>query len=127
MDPLENQISTLTSILTTFITEQKQFNTEQRAFNAHVETRFTGIETRFDTVETRLDTIETRFDTVDKKIDKIQYFLEETIAENTKMFFEEQIEIKTNMRELESEVSKLRESVTLLTSELNILKLRFAS
>ncbi len=68
-----DDISEIKKLLTWFIQEQKAFNEEQKAFN----------------------------EKIDKKVDKVQYFLEETIAENTKMFFEEQIEMKNYIRELE--------------------------
>jgi len=61
-----NEENELKGILLDFIKEQRVFNDEQRVFNQKI----------------------------DKKIDKVQYFLEETIAEHTKMFFSEQIELK---------------------------------
>ena len=59
---------------------------------------------------------------IENKIDKVQYFLEETIAENTKMFFEEQIKIKTHVRAIERDVSNLKEDVLELSSQVKVLQ-----
>ncbi|MFA5917113.1 MAG: hypothetical protein WC850_02655 [Candidatus Gracilibacteria bacterium] len=58
---------------------------------------------------------------IDKKIDKVQYFLEETIAENTKMFFEEQIEMKNYIRELEGQIKTIKSQMVDLSSRVNLL------
>jgi hypothetical protein len=58
---------------------------------------------------------------IDKKIDKVQYFLEETIAENTKMFFEEQIEMKNYIRELEWQIKTIKSQMVDLSSRVNLL------
>ena len=58
---------------------------------------------------------------IDKKIDKVQYFLEETIAENTKMFFEEQIKMKNYIRELEVQLNDMKWQILDLSSRVNLL------
>ena len=96
-------ITDIKNLLTGFITEQKEFNeivtgfiTEQKEFNIRI----------------------------DKKIDKVQYYLEESLAQATKMFFEEQIELKAEVESLENEVSNLNETVAHIMSELKILQLK---
>lgn len=88
-----SEISELKEILTGFIKEQKVFNEEQRAFN----------------------------EKIDKKVDKVQYFLEETIAEHTKMFFQEQIEMKSDMKEMGEEIISLKDQLNDLSSRINLL------
>ncbi len=90
---VNTEFQELKEILVWFIQEQKAFNEEQKAFN----------------------------EKIDKKIDKVQYFLEETIAENTKMFFEEQIEMKNSMREMENEIEDLKSKFIDVSNRLNLL------
>jgi hypothetical protein len=99
------QITELQQVLASFITEQRQFNTEQRQFNTE--------QRQFN-------------EKIDKKIDKVQYYLEESLAQTTKVFFEEQIELKAEVRSLEWQVSSLNEIVTHLMSELKQLQLKVA-
>ena len=91
-----SEVNELKNILLNFIKEQKKFNEEQKYFN----------------------------DSIDKKIDKVQYFLEETIASHTKMFFEEQIELKSQVNELNDELFDLRNTVADLMSQIRILQER---
>ncbi len=76
-----------------FINEQRKFNKNQIQFNEELIV----------------------------KIDKIQYFLEESIASNAKMFFEEQLEMKTTIRELEEKVDTLKNNLLDLSMRVNIL------
>jgi uncharacterized protein YydD (DUF2326 family) len=103
-----NQMTELKDILTNFINVQTKFNEEQKLFNE---------EQKLFNEEQKLFNGK-----IDKKIDKVQYFLEETIAENTKMFFEEQIQIKTHVRSIERDVSILKEDVLELSSQVRILQ-----
>lgn len=96
-------IQELTKILVGFITEQKAFNAEQKAFNA----------------EQRIFNQE-----IDKKIDKVQYFLEESLAQNAKIFLEEQLEMKVEIKELESEITHMKNDMIFFTSQLNMLLAR---
>jgi hypothetical protein len=96
-------IADIKNLLTGFITEQQKFNSEQKQFNA--EQREFNIK-------------------IDKKIDKVQYYLEESLAQSTKMFFEEQIELKAEVESLENEVSNLNETVAHIMSELKLLQLK---
>jgi len=89
-----SEINELKNILLDFIVEQKKFNKEQKQFNIDI----------------------------DKKIDKVQYFLEETMASHTKMFFEEQIELKSQVSELNTEVFDLRNNVAELMSQMRMLQ-----
>ena len=95
-----SEIAELKQILLSFIQEQKVFNEEQRDFNE----------------EQKVFNV-----SIDKKIDKVQYFLEETVASQTKMFFEEQIEMKTEMREMEVEISNLKNDLSNLSLRVNLL------
>lgn len=88
-----NEIKEIKELLVWFIKEQTIFNEEQRVFN----------------------------EKIDKKIDKVQYFLEETIAENAKMFFEEQIEMKSYIRELEWQIETIKWQMLDLSSRVNLL------
>ena len=83
-----------------FIEEQRTFNEEQRTFNE----------------EQKIFNQE-----IDKKADKVQYFLEEALATNTKMFFEEQIELKSYVKELEIEIEALKEDILDLNTRFNLL------
>ncbi|MDD2916512.1 MAG: hypothetical protein PHH70_01570 [Candidatus Gracilibacteria bacterium] len=103
-------IQELKEILVGFITEQKGFNEEQKKFNE--EQRVFNEEQRSFNVE------------IDKKVDRVQYFLEEPLAQNTKMFFEEQIEMKATIKELEDEVVHLKNDMLHFTSQLNMLLAR---
>ena len=105
MSPSDTDTSQIKDLLLWFISEQREANTEfrgsfaeQKIFNERIE----------------------------KKIDKVQYFLEETIAENTEMFFEEQIELKVQVKELEDEVAVLRDNIILTTLDLRNIKLQFS-
>lgn len=104
------QITKLENVLANFITEQREFNTEQREFN--VEQR------EFNAEQRKFNAEQIEFNVqIDKKIDKVQYFLEESIAENTKMFFEEQIKVKSHVKELEIEVLGLKDDLLELTAQ----------
>ncbi|MDD2871384.1 MAG: hypothetical protein PHS49_05315 [Candidatus Gracilibacteria bacterium] len=94
IDELKSILVDFINIQTKFNEEQKQFNEEQKQFN----------------------------EKIDKKIDKVQYFLEETIAENTKIFFDEQIQIKTHVRVLEKDISNLKQDVLELSSQVRVLQ-----
>ena len=98
-----SEIKELKNILLDFIWEQKEFNKEQKQFNKE--------QKQFN-------------EEIDKKIDKVQYFLEETIASHTKMFFEEQIELKSQVNELNEEVFDLRNSVADLMIQVRTLQQR---
>jgi len=100
---LSEQITDLKNVLTGFILEQREFNWEQMEFNSE-QRQFNSEQRQFNI-------------SIDKKIDKVQYFLEETIADNAKMFFEEQIALKTNIREIEADVSGLKADTLELTSQ----------
>jgi hypothetical protein len=99
------QITELQQVLISFITEQRQFNAEQRQFNAE--------QMEFN-------------EKIDKKIDKVQYYLEESLAHATKVFFEEQIELKAEVKELEWEVSRMWELIATLMSDIQQLQLKLA-
>ncbi len=88
-----NEIKEIKELLVWFIKEQTLFNEEQKLFN----------------------------EKIDKKLDKVQYFLEETIAENAKMFFEEQIEMKSYIRELEWQIKTIKSQMVDLSSRVNLL------
>jgi hypothetical protein len=88
-----NEIKEIKELLVWFIKEQKLFNEEQKLFN----------------------------EKIDKKIDKVQYFLEETIADNAKMFFEEQIEMKNYIRELEWQIKTIKSQMLDLSNRVNLL------
>ncbi len=90
----KNEVWELKNILTDFIVEQKQFNNEQREFNKRIE----------------------------EKVDKSQYFLEETIAQNTKMFFEEQTRMKKRLRKVEDKTSELENDTLDLSSQIKVLQ-----
>ena len=96
-----NEISELKNILIDFIQEQKQFNKEQKQFNEE--------QKQFN-------------ENINKKIDKVQYFLEETIAEHTKMFFEEQIELKSKVNELNVEIFNLKNDLLDLASQFKLMQ-----
>jgi hypothetical protein len=94
--------------LVDFINVQTKFNKEQKAFNEEQKV-FNEEQREFN-------------QKIDKKIDKVQYFLEETIVENSKIFFEEQVKIKTHVRELETEVSSLKDDMVDLASQIRVLQ-----
>jgi hypothetical protein len=47
--------------------------------------------------------------------------LEEALATNTKMFFEEQLELKSYVKDLESEVESLKEDILDLNTRFNLM------
>jgi len=98
----------LKDILTNFIKEQKEFNDEQRQFNSE-QREFNGEQRQFNKE-------------IDKKIDKAQYFLEETIAEHTKMFFSEQMELKWKVDSLNTKMYNLKNDLINLSSQFKLLQ-----
>ena len=111
---MNENINEIKELLTWFIKEQKVVNQEQKVFNKEQKIFNKEIS---DFVKEQREFNET----IIKKIDKVQYFLEETIAENTKMFFEEQIEMKNYIRELENEVDYMKWQISDLSSRVNLL------
>lgn len=119
MEKNNSELKEIKNILIWFISEQKDFNNKiekkinnlesfnekQKIFNEKIES-FNEEQKAFN-------------EKIEKKIDKAQYFLEETIATNTKMFFEEQIEMKTEMREMEDEIKYLKNDLIELTLKVN--------
>ena len=89
-----SEINELKNVMLEFITEQRQFNKEQRQFNKDI----------------------------DKKVDKVQYYLEETMASHTKMFFEEQMELKTKVDVLNEDVFDLKNDLMDLTSQFKLFQ-----
>lgn len=88
LNNIENeQISDLKNVLTDFILEQMQFNWEQRQFNVG-QKQFNAEQKLFNAEQEQFNRV------IDEKIDKVKYFLEETIADNIKMLFEEQAHIR---------------------------------
>ena len=59
---------------------------------------------------------------IDKKIDKVQYYLEETMASHTKMFFEEQMELRSKVNDLNDEVFELKNNLIDLMSQVRYLQ-----
>lgn len=109
------EVTELKNIMLGFISEQKQFNEEQKQFNEE-QRQFNEGQKQFDKEQREFNK------NIDRKVDKVQYFLEETIAENTKMFFEEQISIKNHVRELEDEVKDMKMDLMELSSQFKLLK-----
>jgi len=87
-----SEINELKNVMLEFIVEQRQFNKEQMQFNKDI----------------------------DKKVDKVQYYLEETMASHTKMFFEEQMELKTKVDVLNEDVFDLKNDLIDLTSQFKL-------
>ncbi len=98
---VKSEIHELKSILLDFIKEQNQFNAEQKKFNAE--------QKKFNK-------------NIDKKIDKVQYYLEETMASHTKMFFEEQMELRSKVNDLNDEVFDLKNSLSDLMTQVRYLQ-----
>jgi len=96
-----NEVFELKNILVDFVKEQKQFNKEQKQFNKE--------QKQFNT-------------NIDKKVDKVQYFLEESLAEHTKMFFEEQMELKSKVNDLNTEVFDLKNDLLELASQFKLMQ-----
>lgn len=109
-DNTHSDVKELKEILVGFIAEQKIFNEEQKSFNETV-TGFIAEQKSFN-------------EEIIRKIDKAQYFLEESLAQNTKMFFEEQIELRVTVKEMEDEISHLKNDMILFTSQMNMLLAR---
>ena len=89
-----SEINELKNVMLEFIAEQRQFNKEQMQFNKDI----------------------------DKKVDKVQYYLEETMASHTKMFFEEQMELKTKVDVLNEDVFDLKNDLMDLTSQFKLFQ-----
>ena len=87
-----SEINELKNVMLEFIGEQRQFNKEQKQFNVDI----------------------------DKKVDKVQYYLEETMASHTKMFFEEQMKLKSKVDVLNEEVFDLKNDLIDLTSQFKL-------
>lgn len=102
-----SEVSELKDVLLWFIKEQTQFNQEQRQFNEE-QRQFTQEQRQFN-------------EHIEKKVDRVQYFLEETVATQAKMFFEEQVEMKADMREMESEITSLKNKLSDLSWRVNLL------
>ena len=103
-----NEVSELKNILVDFVKEQKEFNKEQKQFNKE-QKQFNKEQMQFNKG-------------IDKKIDKVQYFLEETMAEHTKMFFEEQIELKSKVNDLNTEVFDLKNDLLDLARQFKLMQ-----
>ena len=97
-----NDVSELKNILVDFIGEQRKFNDEQRTFNSE----------------------QREFNKwIDKKIDKVQYYLEETMAEHVKTFFEENMVLKSKIEELNVEVFDIKNELMELSSQFKLMKI----
>ena len=90
MSETDKKIDALTNLLTWFITKQEAFNSKQEAFNSNQEEFNEGLI---------------------QKIDKSQYFLEDCISRNAKLFFDEQSTQAARLKLLDDEVSNLRSNV----------------
>lgn len=90
MSQTEQKIDRLSQILEWFIERQESFNSKQESFNSKQES--------FN-------------DRIESKLDKAQYFLEESIANNAKMFFEEQTKQASRIRMLDDEVMNLKSNI----------------
>ena len=100
----DNEVNEVKQILSQFVLEQKKFNTEQKEFNNWVK-NFISKQEQFNAEQRAFVEEQREFNgVIDAKIDKAQYFLEETIAENTKMFFEEQVRMKNRIGILENQI-----------------------
>lgn len=109
-----NEIKEIKELLTWFIKEQKIFNEEQKSFNEEQKS-FNEEQKIFNEEQKSFN------EKIDKKIDKVQYFLEETIAENAKIFFKEQNEMKSYIRELEWQIETIKSQMLDLSSRVNLL------
>lgn len=136
---MTTEIQELKEILTGFISEQKKINEvvtefiiEQRIFNKSVSHKFFNIDRNFIefTTEQKAFNEEQRdFNEEQRvfnqdmiaKIDKAQYFLEESLAQNTKIFFEEQSETRVTVKELEDEVFHIKNDMMNFSSQLKTL------
>jgi len=98
-----NETQELKNILLDFIVEQKEFNEIQKEFNKEQKESNQNM---------------------DKKMDRVQYYLEETMAHHTKMFFDEQIELKSKVDELNSDVFNLKNDLIDLMSKFKLLEQR---
>ena len=84
---VNTEIKELKNILLDFIVEQKQFNSEQKQFNSE-QKQFNSEQKQFNSEQKQFNSeILLSNQELDKKIDKVQYYLEETMASHTKMFF----------------------------------------
>lgn len=101
MSQTDQKIDQLSQVLTWFITEQQKFNTEQKSFNQEQRDFNEHIE---------------------KKIDKTQYYLEEFITNNAKIFFEEQTKQASRLRMLDDEVANLKSNIHEMSLQIRALE-----
>ncbi len=94
MSEIDKKIDHLSEVLSSFIEQQQSFNTR----------------------------IEEKIDGIDTKVDKVQYFLEESIANNAKMFFEEQTKQASRIRELDNEVTNLKSNLYEMSLQIQALQ-----
>ncbi len=103
------------------VSEQKVFNEEQKVFNAEIR-EFVSEQKVFNAEIREFVSEQKTFNiNIDRKVDKVQYFLEESLTANAKMFYEEQLEMKTDMRWMEEEISHLKNELFDLSSRVNLL------
>ena len=129
----DTDTSEIKDLLLWFISEQREVNTEFRGLFAEqkeVNAEFRGLFAEQKEVNTEFRGSfaeqKTFNERIEKKIDAVQYFLEETIAEDTRMLLEEHIELKGGVKEIEDEVAVLRDNVILLTSDQRKMKLQLS-
>jgi hypothetical protein len=101
-----SEINELKNVMLEFIGEQRQFNKEQKEFNKE-QKEFNKEQKQFNV-------------DIDKKVDKVQYYLEETMASHTKMFFEEQMKLKSKVDVLNEKVFGLKNDLIDLTSQFKL-------
>jgi len=100
----QNELNEIKLLLSSFIKEQKVFNEEQKVFNEEQKV-FNEEQKVFNKyVIWEFKNIDDKFENMDKKIDKVQYYLEEIIADNTFLLFAEQEKIRKRMKQREQKM-----------------------
>ena len=120
---VNSEIKEIKSLLIDFIKDQKKvndnFNKNFNILNENINILDEKIDDKFNILDEKINE---NFNVLDKKIDKVQYYLEETVASNSKLLFEEDEDLRNQVNYLNKEIYNLNNIVSDLMTQVRILQ-----